>query len=113
MARRFVNLGARADAETSNKAAENEKRELLEVVIPVTDPDNEIMERVAMMDDTQLFEKFVARGAVLTDNKAVAAAIDNNNVEILQLALDNNADATEALEYAVEKENKEATPVLN
>ncbi len=111
MARRFVNLGARADAETFSKAAENKERELLEVVIPVTDPDNDVMEHVALMDDTQLFEKFVDRGAVLTDNRAVAAAIDNNNVEILRLALENNADATEALEYAVEKENKEAIEV--
>ncbi len=111
MARRFINLGARADAETFSKAAQNEKRDLLEVVIPVTDPDNEVMETVAMMDDTQLFEEFVDKGVVLTDNKAVAAAIDNNNTEILDLALKNNADATEALEYAVEKDNKEAIEV--
>ena len=63
-----------------------------------------------VIDPTQLSAAVGGVGAI-TDNSSVERAIENKNQEILKIALDNNAEPTEALQYAIEKDNKEAVVI--
>lgn len=111
LAQKFIDLGATADAYILEIAAAQSDNKIKDVIIPVTETSSATLEVVANLDDTKLFEYFVNKNAQLDNNKAVEAATDNNNLDILDLALKNGGKSTEALNYAIKKENKPAIEV--
>lgn len=111
LAQKFVNLGATADAYILEKALLKENETLKNIIVPVTDATNETLEVVAALNETDLFKYFVSNNASITSNKSVEIATDNNNTEILDLALKNGGEPTDALAYAIKVENKFAIDV--
>ena len=112
MTKQFLDAGGRAKSSTFSQAvtiAQRDKdRTLVNLLIPVTEANNESLEAAARIDDVELYKLFIAKNAKITDNSSVERAIENKNEEILQIALENDAEPTEALQYAIEKDNKEA-----
>lgn len=111
MAAQFIRLGAMADAYILDQATQFDNEALKNVIVPVTEATGETLEVVAKINDTELFDYFVKRNAKIETNKAAELATDNRNVEILDLALKNGGEATEALDYAIEKDYKEGVVV--
>lgn len=106
MASKFIQLGAIADAYILEQATQFDNEALKNVIVPVTEASGETLEVVARINDTELFDYFVKKNAKLEDNTAANLATDNQNAEILDLALKNGGEATEALDYAIEKDFK-------
>ena len=111
LAQKFIKLGATADALILDKAIQFDNLELKNTIVPVTEANGETLEVVANLDDTVLFAYFVEKNAKLESNTAVEVATDNDNIEILDLALKNGGEPTQALAYAIKKENKPAIQV--
>lgn len=108
LAQKFVDLNATATAAILNIALEQENEALEEVIVPVTEPTSATLEVVAQKNNTALFSYFVRKNATLEDNTAVEIAVDNNNTEILDLALKNGGNPTQALLYSIKKDNRSA-----
>ncbi len=112
MTRKFMELGGKARSSTFSQAVtnaqRNKDRSIVNLIVPVTEANNESLEAAARIDDVELYKLFISKNAIITDNSSVNRAIENKNEEILKIALDNNAEPTEALHYAIEKDNKEA-----
>ena len=108
LAQKFIALGATADATILEKAIQFDNITLKNAIVPVTEANGETLEAVANIDDTALFAYFVGKKAKIERNTAVEAATDNDNIDILDLALKNGGDPTQALDYAIKKENKPA-----
>ncbi len=115
MTKRFIDLGGKATSATFADAATTAQRSndksILNLLVPVTQANNETLEAAARINDVELYKLFISKNAVITDNSSVERAIENKNQEILKIALDNNAEPTEALQYAIEKDNKEAVVI--
>ena len=111
MAAQFIQLGATSDAYILDQATQFDNEALKNVIVPVTEASGETLEVVAKINDTELFDYFVKRNAKIETNKAAELATDNKNVDILDLALKNGGEATEALDYAIEKDYKEGVEV--
>lgn len=111
MASQFIQLGAIADAYILEQATQFDNEALKNVIVPVTEATGETLEVVAKINDTELFDYFVKKNAKIDSNKAAELATDNENVEILDLALKNGGEATEALDYAIEKDYKPGVEV--
>ena len=111
LAQKFVTLGATADAYILDRATQHDNEALRNVIVPVTEASGETLEVVASLNDTKLFDYFVKKSAKIETNKAVEIATDNDNIQILDLALKNGGEPTEALAYAIKKENKPAIEV--
>ena len=111
LAQQFISLGATADAYILDKATSQNNVVLKDLIIPVTEATGGALEVAAKIDDTKLFDYFVKKEAKIETNKAAELATDNNNTDILDLALKNGGEANEALEYAIVKENKPAMRV--
>lgn len=112
LTRKFLELGGRANSATFSQAvtiAQRDKdRTLVNLIVPVTEANNESLEAAARIDDVEVYKLFISKNAKITDNSSVNRAIENKNQEILEIALENDAEPTEALQYAIEKDNKEA-----
>ena len=112
MTRKFLELGGTATSATFSQAvtvAQRKKnRTIVNLITPVTEANNESLEAAARINDVELYKLFISKDAKLTDNSSVNRAIENKNKEILEIALENNAEPTQALQYAIEKDNKEA-----
>ncbi|MBT8394127.1 MAG: hypothetical protein KJN66_04665, partial [Bacteroidia bacterium] len=112
MTKKFVELGGKAKSSTFSQAvtiAQRDKdRTLVNLIVPVTEANNESLEAAARIDDVALYKLFISKNAKITDNSSVNRAIENKNQEILEIALENDAEPTEALQYAIEQDNKEA-----
>lgn len=111
LAQKFVTLGATADSYILERALLKENETLKNVIVPVTEANNATLEVIASFDNTDLFKYFVNKNASVTNNKSAELATDNNNIEILDLALKNGGEATEALAYAIKVENDSAIDV--
>lgn len=115
MTKRFIDLGGKATSSTFAAAATTAQRDndksLLNLLVPVTEANNETLEAAARINDVELYKLFISKNAIITDNSSVERAIENKNTEILEIALANNAEPTEALQYAIEKDNKEAVVI--
>lgn len=115
MTERFIELGGKAASSTFAKAAKTvektQDRAILNMLVPITEANNETLEAAARINDVELYKLFLSKDAKITDNSSVERAIENKNTEILQIALQNNAEPTKALEYAIEKDNKEAVVI--
>lgn len=115
MTKQFIDLGGKAKSSTFAKSAtiaqRSKDRAILNLLVPVTEANNETLEAAARINDVNLYKLFIEKDARITDNSSVERAIENKNTEILELALANNAEPTEALEYAIEKDNKEAVVI--
>lgn len=111
LAQKFVTLGATADAYILDRATQHDNEALKNVIVPVTEATGETLEVVAGLDDTTLFNYFVNKSAKIETNLAAEIATDNENIQILDLALKNGGEATEALAYAIEKDYKPAIEV--
>ena len=111
LAQKFVDLKATADAYILGKALEHDNLALKQVIKAVTEPDSEVLELAASKNDTDLFDYFIRKNAKIETNVAAEIATDNNNIQILDLALKNGGEATEALSYAIAKNNKPAIQV--
>ena len=111
LAKKFIEMGATADASMLEKAIKTEDIALKNTVIPVTEANQESLEVAASIDDEALFEYFIDKEAKINTNVAVEMAIDNENVNILDMGLKNGGEPSEALEYAISKENKPAIEV--
>ncbi|WP_299682692.1 ankyrin repeat domain-containing protein [uncultured Dokdonia sp.] len=111
LAKKFIAMGATADASLLEKAIKTENLELKNTVIPVTEANQESLEVAASINDEKLFEYFIDKEATINTNVAVEIAIDNENVTILDMGLKNGGEPSEALEYAIVKENKPAIEV--
>lgn len=112
MTRKFLESGGKAKSSTFSKAVSlaqrSKDRTIVNLIVPVTEANNESLEAAARIDDVELYKLFISKDAKITDNSSVNRAIENKNEEILEIALENNAEPTEALQYAIEKDNKEA-----
>ncbi len=112
MTRKFLELGGKATSATFSQAvtvAQRKKdRTIVNLITPVTEANNESLEAAARINDVELYRLFISKDAKITDNSSVDRAIENKNEEILEIALENNAEPTQALKYAIEKDNKEA-----
>lgn len=112
MIKRFIDLGGKATSNTFAKAAKNlektNNKAVLNLLVPVTEANNETLEAAARINDLDLYKHFISKHAKITDNTSVERAIENKNNEILKIALDNNAEPTEALHYAIKNDNKSA-----
>lgn len=112
MTRKFLELGGKATSATFSQAvtvAQRKKdRTIVNLITPVTEANNESLEAAARINDVELYKLFISKDAKITDNSSVNRAIENKNEEILEIALENNAEPTQALKYAIEKDNKEA-----
>lgn len=106
LAKKFVSLGATADAYVLDKILKKDNDILQSIIVPVTEASNSTLEVVATYDNADLFKYFVSKNASLTSNKSVEIATDNNNAEILDLALKNGGEPTEALAYAIKSDKK-------
>ncbi|MFT5862606.1 MAG: ankyrin repeat protein, partial [Flavobacteriales bacterium] len=106
MASQFIQLGAIADAYILEQATQFDNEALKNVIVPVTEASGKTLEVVAKINDTELFDYFVKKNAKIETNKAAELATDNKNTKILDLALKNGGEATEALDYAIEKDYK-------
>lgn len=111
MASQFIQLGAIADAYILEQATQFDNEALKNVIVPVTEATGETLEVVAKINDTELFDYFVSKNAKIESNKAAELATDNKNIAILDLALKNGGEATEALDYAIEKDYKPGVEV--
>lgn len=115
MTRQFLDMGGKAKSSTFSKAVtdaqRNKDRTIVNLIVPVTEANNESLEAAARIDDVELYKLFISKNAKITDNSSVNRAIENKNKEILEIALENNAEPTQALQYAIEKDNKEAVVV--
>lgn len=60
----------------------------------------------AQMNDAQLFRTILNFGVKCTNNTPFDRAVDNNNMEIAQMALENGANATQGLEYVMQKDRR-------
>ncbi|RMB64000.1 hypothetical protein EAX61_01055 [Dokdonia sinensis] len=108
LAQKFIALGATADAYILDQATQFDNTYLKNVIIPVTEASGEALEVAAKINDTELFDYFVKKDAKIDNNKAAEIATDNNNTQILDLALKNGGEASESLIYAIDKDNKPA-----
>ena len=112
MTRKFLELGGKATSATFSQAVTDAQRKkdrtLVNLITPVTEANNESLEAAARINDVELYKLFISKDAKITDNSSVNRAIENKNEEILEIALENNAEPTQALQYAIEKDNKEA-----
>ena len=108
LAKKFVELDAKADASILEVALKQKNLELESIILPVTEPSGSTLEVVAQDNNAPLFSYFIERNAKLSTNKAVEISVDNNNMKILDLALKNGGDPTKALQYGIIKENKDA-----
>jgi len=111
LASKFISMGATADASMLSKAAEIGDLELKNIVIPVTEATHESLEVAASINDTNLFQYFIDKNAKIGTNTAVEIAIDNKNIDILDMGLKNGGKSSEALQYAILKENKPAIEI--
>lgn len=108
LAQKFIALGATADAYILGQATEFDNTYLKDVIVSVTEASGEALEVAAKINDTELFNYFIQKNAKIDTNKAAELATDNNNTQILDLALKNGGEATESLQYAIGKDNKPA-----
>lgn len=106
LAQKFVALNATADSYILDVALQQDNTPLKNVIVPVTEPSSKTLEVVARNNNTALFSYFIGKNAEIENNKTVEIASDNNNMQIVDLALKNGGDATEALLYAIKKDNK-------
>ncbi len=111
LAEKFTTLGATADASLLDSALRNGNNELKNIIIPVTEANENTLKVSSMLDNTELFKYFINKNASITSNKIPNTATDNNNFEILDISLKNGGNASELLEYAIKKENKKAIQV--
>ena len=111
LAEKFIAMGATADASMLEKAIKTDNLDLKNIVIPVTEANDESLEVAAAIDDGALFKYFIDKDAKINTNVAVEMAIDNKNTNILDMGLKNGGEASQALEYAIEKENRPAIEV--
>lgn len=111
LAQKFIALDATANAHILRITLEQENPELEAAIIGVTNPSNATLEVVARKDNTRLFSYFVNKRARLENNTAAHIAIDNKNMQILDLALKNGGDPTKALNYGIINNNKAAIEV--
>ena len=115
MTKRFIDLGGKANSSTFADAATTAQRSknksILNLLVPVTEANNQTLEAAARINDVELYKLFISKNAVITDNTSVERAIENKNSEILEIALANNAEPTEALQYAIKQDNKEAVVI--
>ena len=112
MTKRFIDLGGKASSSTFADAAtsmqKSHDQSIINLLVPVTEANNQTLEAAARINDVELFRLFISKNAQITDNSSVERAIENKNTEILEIALANNAEPTEALQYAIKQDNKEA-----
>lgn len=108
LAKKFIALDATADANILKITLEQENPALEAAIVSVTNPSNATLEVAALKDDTDLFSYFINKNARLENNTAAHTAVDNMNMNILDLALKNGGDPTEALNYSILKDNKPA-----
>jgi len=111
LAAKFIELGSTADAYILEKALDFDNPQLKRVITAVTEPNADVLELAAAKNDTGLFDYFIRKNAKIETNVAAELATDNDNTEILDLALKNGGEATEALSYAIEKDNKSAIEI--
>ena len=112
MTKRFIDLGGKATSSTfaaaTTTAQRSKDKSIMNLLVPVTEANNQTLEAAARINDVELYKLFISKNAVITDNTSVERAIENKNQEILEIALANNAEPTEALQYAIKQDNKEA-----
>ena len=108
LAEKFTILGATADASLLDSALRNGNEELKNIIIPVTEANENTLEVTSMLDNTELFNYFINKNARISSNKISNIATDNNNYEILDISLKNGGNASESLEYAITKDNIKA-----
>lgn len=108
LAKKFIDLGAISDAEILSITLEKENPNLESIIVPVTEASSAALEVAAKNNKTALFSYLLSKNAILESNTSVEIAIDNNNTTILNLALKNGGDPTQALQYAIKKENRDA-----
>ncbi|WP_299765017.1 ankyrin repeat domain-containing protein [uncultured Dokdonia sp.] len=111
LAKKFIAMGATADASMLEKAIKTDNIDLKNTIIPITEANNESLEVAAAINDEKLFEYFIDKDAKINTNVAVETAIDNENINILDMGLKNGGESSQALEYAIIKENKPAIEV--
>ena len=111
LAQKFIALDAKADFYILDVALQQENNALEKVIVPVTEISSKTLEVAARYNNTELFSYFINKNAKIEDNIAVEIATDNNNMQIVDLALKSGGDASDALLYAIEKDNKPAIKV--
>lgn len=107
----FIAYGADADARIFEMATQQQDNRIIQQVMDVTEANSEALEVAARANKIEYFEYFIKQDAKLLNNKPIEFAIDNNNPEIVKIALQHGGDPTEALDYAIDKDNKSAVEV--
>ncbi|WP_028375739.1 ankyrin repeat domain-containing protein [Leeuwenhoekiella sp. MAR_2009_132] len=105
---KFIGYGAVSNPEILKLAIDTKNQEVLDLVKAVSKNSARVIEVVATSDNTQLFDYFITQGAVEITDEVLSTAIANNNLDILNKALDSGGSAEFALSQALKSKNTNA-----
>ena len=98
----FIKYGAEADALTLQMATQTANKEIIDQVKTITASSTRVLEVAAEANDTKLFSYFIEKEPVSISPQILTAAIQNDNMEILERALRSSDLQDFALTTAIE-----------
>lgn len=112
MASELINTyQAKPDSRMLNTSLRSGNEPMINLLSLKVKPDSESFQIAASKDDYEMFQDLVAEGR-LPDNKAIEIAIDKGNSSIVKKGLKNGGKVTPALEYAIQKKNKDMVNLI-
>jgi|GEM_PF-6986679 ankyrin repeat protein len=108
LAQMMIRTGAQAQPTSLLTAISNNNQPMADLLIPVTPASHEALEASAIANNAVLFKLFIDKGSRLTNNNPVNIAIDNQNLQVLDMALKAGGDPNAGLAYAISKSNTPA-----
>ncbi len=95
-----------------NIALKNNQSSLVSYLSKRVKPNSETYVLIANENNTDLFQELIDNDNKITNNAAINIAIDKGNTEIVNIALNNGGNATEALTYAINKDKMDLVKII-
>ena len=108
MAALLIKYGVQPTITQLNQAVQANNKPMVSLMLSSQKPDQNSYQLAAEKNDLELFNMISATGVVLESDLPSQKAIDFNNMELLEQTLFSGASASNALNYAVQKENMAA-----
>ncbi len=103
LAGRMINAGAPSDVSLLVMARQKGNTQMLNSLAAATPANHAALEHAAQYNDTAMFQSFVSRGARLSNNGPIDRALDEKNLELARMGLRAGGDANKALSTAIGK----------
>ncbi|MEQ8425816.1 MAG: hypothetical protein RIA63_13955, partial [Cyclobacteriaceae bacterium] len=101
----LVKYGVQPDVNMLNQALQANNKEMVKLLLQSQNPDQTSFQLAADKNDPALFTMLSSKGVLLDSDGPSQKAIDFNNLELLKQTLLSGASSSNALSYAVQKEN--------